>query len=40
MTAAGSSIGLTILMLYVQFCAPGDEQRNRLTHVEQFIEIN
>jgi len=28
------------LTLYVQFCAPGDERRNRLKHVEQFIEIN
>jgi len=28
------------LTLYVQFCAPDDGQRNRLKHVEQFIEIN
>jgi len=27
-------------MLYVQFCAPADGRRNRLKHVEQFIEIN
>jgi hypothetical protein len=26
--------------LYVQFCAPDDEWRNRLKHVEQFIELN
>jgi len=24
----------------VQFCAPDDGRRNRLKHVEQFIEIN
>jgi len=28
------------LTLYVQFCAPDDGRRNRLKHVEQFIEIN
>jgi len=28
------------LMLYVQFCAPDDGRRNRLKHVEQFIEVN
>jgi hypothetical protein len=28
------------LMLHVQFCAPDDGRRNRLKHVEQFIEIN
>ena len=28
------------LTLYVHFCAPDDGQRNRLKHVEQFIEIN
>ena len=57
-TAAGSSIGLTILdVIYllthalfrallfiyaggVQFCAPDDGRRNRLKHVEQFMEIN
>jgi len=27
------------LMLYVQFCAPDDGLRNRLKHVQQFIEI-
>jgi hypothetical protein len=26
--------------LYIQFCAPDDGRRNRLKHVEQFIEIN
>jgi len=40
MIAVGSSIGLTYLMLCVQFCAPDDGRRNRLKHVEQFIEIN
>jgi len=38
--AAGSSIGLQYLKLYVQFCAPDDGQRNLLKHAEQFIEIN
>ena len=28
------------LTLYVQFCAPDDGRRNRLKHVEKFIEIN
>ena len=28
------------LTLYIQFCAPDDWRRNRLKHVEQFIEIN
>jgi len=28
------------LTLYVEFCAPDDGRRNRLKHVEQFIEIN
>ena len=28
------------LTLYVQFCAPDDGWRNRLKHVEKFIEIN
>jgi len=28
------------LTLYVQLCAPDDGRRNRLKHVEQFIEIN
>jgi hypothetical protein len=28
------------LTLYVQFCVPDDGRRNRLKHVEQFIEIN
>jgi hypothetical protein len=28
------------LTLYVQFCAPDAGRRNRLKHVEQFIEIN
>jgi len=28
------------LMMYVQFCAPDDGRRNRLRHVEQFIQIN
>jgi hypothetical protein len=28
------------LTLYVQFCAPDDGQRNRLKHVEQFIEMD
>ena len=28
------------LTLYVQFWAPDDGRRNRLKHVEQFIEIN
>jgi len=42
-----SSISSTIavlvwqyLTMYVQFCAPDDGRRNRLEHVEQFIEIN
>jgi len=39
--AAGSSIVYRqYLTLYVQFCAPDDGRRNRLKHVEQFIEIN
>ena len=28
------------LQLNVQFCVPNDGQRNRMQHVEQFIEIN
>jgi hypothetical protein len=39
-TAAGSSIGLTIPDACIQFCAHDDGRRNRLKHVEQFIEIN
>jgi len=35
--SAGSSIGLTIPDAV---CAPDDGRRNRLKHVEQFIEIN
>jgi hypothetical protein len=27
-------------MLYIQFSAPGDGQRYRLNHVENFTEIN
>jgi hypothetical protein len=27
-------------LTYVQFCAPDDGRKNRLKHVEQFIEIN
>jgi hypothetical protein len=28
------------LALYIQFCASDDGRRNRMNHVEQFIEIN
>ena len=35
--AAGSSNNLT---LYVQFCAPDDERKNRLKHVQRPTEIN
>jgi hypothetical protein len=35
-----SSIVFTKPDLYVQFCAPDDGRKNRLKHVEQFIEIN
>ena len=38
--AAGSSNGLTYLMLYVQFWAPDDGWKNRLKHVERLTEIN
>jgi len=38
--AAGSSTGLTITDAVCTVCAPDDGQRNRLKHVEKFIEIN
>jgi hypothetical protein len=33
--AASSSIGSQYLKLYVQLCAPDDERRNRLKHIER-----
>ena len=33
--AASSSVGWQYLKLYVQLCAPDDERRNRLKHVER-----
>ena len=37
---ADSSIGLTCLTLYVQFCAPDDGRKSRLKLVERLTEIN
>jgi len=39
-TAAGTVLVWQYLTLYIQFRAPDDGQKNRLKHVEQFIEIN
>ena len=38
--APSSSIGWQYLTLHVQFCAPDDGRRNRLKHVENFVERN
>ena len=40
LAAASSCIGWQYLTLHVRFCAPDDGRRNRLKHVEHFVEIN
>ena len=38
--AASGIVNQYCCLLHVQFCAPDDGRRNRLKHVEYFVEIN